>query len=347
MSDPNAAAVQKGTLADNSDRIVAFDRPIFISGLGRSGTTLILKLLDSHPQLLVIPVETLFFRKVLFALERDGMKAALAEIRTAMAPAAHLKTRTFSLDEFIDRVAARSPASSGEDLLKAMVVAYGDMTDQTGRIAWVEKTPGNHVYLPRMAAWLPKLKVIHMVRDPRAVFQSETEIKIKHPDREPITAEALAFKWLNGQALWETAPVPAPRRLLLRYESLVADPRAEMTRVANFLEIAWSDTLLQPTTLGEEWLGNAFDKQRNLSGTVREADERWRDLLAFEDIATIEALCGAFMSRAGYDLISGPGVQHQAGYKPAPGLRMALGEYSRSLGRLERVLPVSPEGGIA
>jgi hypothetical protein len=44
---------------------------------------------------------------------------------------------------------------------------------------------------------------------------------------------------------------------VLRYEALVAESRVTMEDVADFLDIAWSDVLLEPTMLGEPWAGNS------------------------------------------------------------------------------------------
>ena len=38
------------------------DRPVFIGGHPKSGTSLLRSLVDSHPQLVVYPEETMFFR---------------------------------------------------------------------------------------------------------------------------------------------------------------------------------------------------------------------------------------------------------------------------------------------
>ncbi|MGE5223096.1 MAG: sulfotransferase, partial [Omnitrophica WOR_2 bacterium] len=41
------------------------DRPVFICGHPKSGTSLLRSLLDSHPQVIVYPEETSFFRRYL------------------------------------------------------------------------------------------------------------------------------------------------------------------------------------------------------------------------------------------------------------------------------------------
>ncbi len=57
------------------------DRPLFICGHPKSGTSLLKALLDNHPQLVVYPEETVFFRRYLpLAQEKEfAEKIALAD----------------------------------------------------------------------------------------------------------------------------------------------------------------------------------------------------------------------------------------------------------------------------
>src|SRR4029077_6571241 len=55
---------------------VPFDqRACFIAGAAKSGTTLLVSLLDSHPQLLVMPQDTAYFATVLTKYGRRGRRA--------------------------------------------------------------------------------------------------------------------------------------------------------------------------------------------------------------------------------------------------------------------------------
>jgi hypothetical protein len=45
------------------------DHPVFICGHPKAGTSLVRSILDSHPQLIVYPEETVFFRRYLPGIE--------------------------------------------------------------------------------------------------------------------------------------------------------------------------------------------------------------------------------------------------------------------------------------
>ena len=51
------------------------ERACFIAGAAKSGTTLLVSLLDSHPELLVMPQDTAYFPTVLTKYRGAGRRA--------------------------------------------------------------------------------------------------------------------------------------------------------------------------------------------------------------------------------------------------------------------------------
>ena len=54
------------------------EKPVFICGHPKSGTSLLRSMLDNHPELIVYPEETYFFRKFLPMSEGSTLKEQLA-----------------------------------------------------------------------------------------------------------------------------------------------------------------------------------------------------------------------------------------------------------------------------
>jgi hypothetical protein len=96
-----------------------------------------------------------------------------------------------------------------------------------------------HVYaLSRSTAF--ETRVVHLVRDARGVAYSNTKQVVRQGSRgdRPFRIKQRPWK-LSVRWTWINLSSHALRRLgvavlSLRYESLVADPRAELTRVARF-----------------------------------------------------------------------------------------------------------------
>jgi hypothetical protein len=277
--------------------IVDEERAVFITGLGRSGSTLLLKLFDGHPELLTIPVETLFFREILPALEERGREAALARLAELMVPATRIPGRPLDAAAYVEAVRAElGDEAAGEALLRAVVRAYGRATGQVGRAAWVEKTPRNEMYRERITAWFAAAKFVNIVRDPRGVYQSH----LKSRKYVPAPVEVIAKAWVGGFERFR-ALQGGSACALVRYEDLVTDPAGEMRRLAAFVGVGWSEALLAPTEHGVAWRGNSFDPAENVSPEVRRAGvDSWRTALEAADVAAIERICGEAMAALGY-----------------------------------------------
>src|SRR5207244_6788355 len=107
----------------------------FIAGHAKSGTTLLVALLDNHPQLLVLPEETAYFPTVLTKYAPRGRRAqfdyltkqSLANVLFG-GPCKWGKRNysTFPREEFLKAFegAAFDPRNAQEDLLVLMVKAY-------------------------------------------------------------------------------------------------------------------------------------------------------------------------------------------------------------------------------
>jgi len=110
-------------------------RACFIAGQAKSGTTLLVALLDNHPQLLVLPEETAYFPTVLTKYAPRGRRAqfdyltkqSLANVLFG-GPCKWGKRNysTFPREEFLKAFegAAFDPRNAQEDLLVLMVKAY-------------------------------------------------------------------------------------------------------------------------------------------------------------------------------------------------------------------------------
>src|SRR5438874_8737130 len=136
-------------------------RACFIAGQAKSGTTLLVALLDGHPELLVLPEETAYFPTVLTKYAPRGRRAQFDYLTKQSlsnvlfgGPCKWGKRSyaTFPREKFLQTFerAAFDPANAEEDLLVLMVKAYAATLQRpldTIR-CWVEKTPANRNHVP-------------------------------------------------------------------------------------------------------------------------------------------------------------------------------------------------------
>jgi hypothetical protein len=291
------------------------DRPVFICGHPKSGTSLLRSLLDSHPQLVVYPEESGFFRRYLPASHGLSLEAKLTLANERLI---HIFTwnstnpppsqagfpgRDYSHISFeaVQQAMRQSLAAQGcrhdGDLLSAAVLAYGQvsghLTEATCR--WVEKTQYDERYAGQIFAWWPQARCIHIVRDPRDNFVSYHR---KHPE---WSAEVFAWSWVNStqMGMQNVARYGALRYWLLRYEDLAQQPAETLRELCHFLEIEDHPSLHAPTRGGAAWQGNSMFAERFDEISSAPLD-RWKVELPAEEAGVIAALARPEMKRLGY-----------------------------------------------
>ena len=288
----------------------------FICGHPKSGTSLILTLLDSHPQLIVYPEESHFFRRFndqAVDLEIEDEKLLAQELilhiftwnQDAPPPSqAGFPDRDYSNVDY-ERVCAAFAqflVDSGNEhhqVLSSAILAYGEVTRQLSPLSrrWVEKTPYNENFAEDIFSWWPEAKCIHVMRDPRDNY---TSYRRKQPD---WSATSFARSWhQSAQAGWRNQEhYGEDRYLIMRYEDLLEQPEQSIAAICKFLCISDDPILRRPTRSGQIWGGNSMFDER-FDGISRNPIGRYKDRLSQEDIATLEAALFPDMERFGYVL---------------------------------------------
>lgn len=284
------------------------DHPIFICGHPKAGTSLLRSIFDSHPQLVVYPEETIFFRRYLpqasgqdLNTQIDLARAFLIHIftwdRSAPPPSQagypdrdYAKIAFEEVSQAMEQIARQDYRHTG-DILAASVLAYGkicgELTSDTRR--WVEKSPYNEYYTQQIFAWWPAARCIHVLRDPRDNYAS---YRRKHPDWQP---EFFAANWKRSTkaGLSNQERFGAQRYRLVRYEDLVTTPREQIEALVDFLGIDWDPSLTAPTRAGEQWQGNSMFANQFQQISAAPIG-RWQKNLTTRDAAVIEVLSAPF-----------------------------------------------------
>jgi hypothetical protein len=102
---------------------------------------------------------------------------------------------------------------------------------------WAEKTPENIYLIKYFIKAFPESKIIHIVRDARDVIDSL--IKRGH------SLESAADVWLSSIA--SIQPFVNNKNVYeVKYENLVLNPKDEIKKIFNFLNIEYEDEVLKP-----------------------------------------------------------------------------------------------------
>jgi tetratricopeptide (TPR) repeat protein len=211
------------------------DRPVFILGMPRSGTTLVEQILASHP----------------------GVHGA-GELPLVSQLAARLPAAGESLAE------ALSP-----DRLASLGAEYAARIDALApRAARVtDKMPGNYLYAGLIHAMLPNARIVHCVRDPLDTCLSCWETRFAQGVAFAYDQRELGLHHRGYQRLmrhWR-AVLPADRFIEVRYEDVVADLEGQTRRLLDVCALPWDGACLEfHQTRREVWTASASQVRRPL-----------------------------------------------------------------------------------
>jgi hypothetical protein len=280
--------------------------PIFITGLPRSGTTLLAAMLGAHPRLVCGP-ETYFFHCLAGVSARalcrhaDWPKAAvdfLFSIRYVgeSMPANFGLTRR-ELTETLGRLEPSIPS-----ILSGMLDLY---TQRQGKQRWVEKTPPHLLCTAEIRKYYPESLIIRIVRDPRDNARSQMGLPLG-----PATM-------LQGLAYWRRYDeLSAPffevdsRCHTLRYEDLVREPESTLRELCRAIGEDFDPAMLDTSKSAS--LVNAANEPYKAKVAERvdaSRAEAWRESFSEDELRLAEACVGDRLRPYGYSVL-GFGFSH-------------------------------------
>jgi hypothetical protein len=290
----------------------------FIAGQAKSGTTLLVSLLDGHSQLLAFPEETFFYPALERGYRKRGREAQIEYLlekslaRFILDPSLNggggRDYSGFPREKLRERFLelAQAPENADRNLLVLLVQAYGEMAecDFEKLTNWVEKTPGNRDFLNAILADFPRAKVLLTMRDPRAVLAARLQ-RVRE-NFEKRRGELHVFDNVRNWRVAATVAVGWRARVetlqVVRFEKMLAETEATMREVAVFLGIQFEESLLVPTKAGKDWSGNSATKQ-SFKEVSTEPIDRWRGYLTEREVGWVEYHCGDLMEALGYERV--------------------------------------------
>ena len=284
-------------ISDDHRRIAA--APLMIVGAPRSGTTWLQRLLLSDPRCCGSQ-ESHFFVSFGRVLRDFDIKA------TAHRP--HGLAAYWTRAELVGEIR--------ELWVRMTRVCTAERPDAT---MLVDKTPDHAVWIDVISEILPAARVLHVVRDSRAVCASLISAgwKAWGAGWAPTRASAAADIWMTHVAAAEQAGATlGPTRFLrVRYEDLHAEPLVELRRIWGFLGLSCDDATLETiaarNTIDQQARpgADAIPVSGELSGEIaREPDgffrsgspDAWKRELGPIQKLRIWRKTGALMQRLGY-----------------------------------------------
>ncbi|NND01355.1 MAG: sulfotransferase [Acidimicrobiia bacterium] len=261
-----------------------------ILGTPRSGTTVVQRLL-ADCRGISVPQETHFFSVFVPTRKWQSPPLSAADLRSHLTAYADMDISPLpgsEVDAVIESLDGR--ASTVFDLFAAVVRHLSGFDDIVG-----EKTPHHLLWWRQLATAYPSLRFIWVIRDPRAVVESN----VRMPWGMDSVAANAAMWSADQRQLSASALALGKRMRLVRYEDVVANPDETRIVLAQHVGLDGSPAI-EPARLEQLATARETWKDAVVSPIVRNRNELWRDKLDGRSIAIVEAICGAEMEAHGY-----------------------------------------------
>lgn len=263
--------------------------PIVIGGCGRSGTTLMRVILDSHSQIACGPESNVFPSPNKLNPGSEGAAKLARKFDLGAREMDELLRSSATRAEFADRF-------------------FDEYRRRAGKPLWADKTPRNVQVLPWIFEHFPRARFVHVVRDGRDVVCSLRT----HPRHRVVDGQIVQLdtwnpleecigRWVRdvGEGLaWRGDP----RYYELGYENLVTRTEDTLRGLFDFLELPWEPAVLsfhrvQSGSRDPIKFAQNPEATRPLQSS---SIGRWQRDLSETDLAHVQRECGPLLRTLGY-----------------------------------------------
>lgn len=219
---------------------------LLIGGAGSSGTTLLRKLLDRHPDVYCGPEWYVFYNPGIYPafakltrVQREVLiTSGFTQLPGLQPPRLGWEKtpgQEMALAYFVHPKHRRSTSVTTESLLARALRAsdfwdfasslFGHLARSRGKRLWAEKTPINCRAYGAFLDAHPQNRCIHLVRDGRDVALSLM--------KRGFAMSGAVDRWVRDTASY-LPHAQHPRLMLVRFDDLVREPLAQFTRILEF-----------------------------------------------------------------------------------------------------------------
>lgn len=300
---------------------VNLEKPIFIIGVGRSGTTLLMTMLNAHSRICFPPEATFLHRYLCRPKAHKKIKKDKSQLFNLLNEDSNFKRLKMKAEDVLDNM-NNDWNLKGYYLNMLRKYAISKRKNFIG-----DKYPRNLELLPEMKYLFPNAYIIHIIRDPRDVIASRLKTwwgqRRNFISHIGITREMLKLASEQGRKLF------GERYYELRYEDLLTNTEIKLKEICEKIGVPYEKNMLNfkksaSEIVQEEELAH---KAYNLKPLIHNNVSKWKKELSHIEIILIEAGCGSNIKKYGY----------QKKYKSLPTIFVPLNIIYIFFGQLFRI----------
>lgn len=273
-------------------------RPVFVLGCARSGTTLLYSMLLAAGGFAVYRKETHFYDLLprFPDLTTDGSRQRFMKefLRGYLGKLPGMEVEPFA------RAALEQCTNSADFLPRFM---DGIARDQRAE-RWIEATPAHLLHMDEIKTAVPDALFVHVIRDGRDCAMSNASqgwiATLPWDKSRTLGVAALYWEWMlrRGRAFGSANP---DRYLEVRFEDLMADPRATLARIGRFIDHDLDYDRIEQNPVHSMKNPNTSFRDERKRGDFNPVG-RWKTRCSPEDVQLCERLVGPFLQELGYVL---------------------------------------------
>ncbi len=325
---------------------------LFVSGIFRSGTTLCTRAMDAHPQINLVyqPFTPLFkmWRNLYFKQfvatdfdndlpmgvdwlhsneDREKFNAMAMRVYFNKEMIGLLKTQlleNMSLPDQHEKPQSISkllnciePGNAEKLLRQLMEFVHLSSPDSRTLIVGAKEIWSEEFFGPIMR--LSDFKVVHLLRDPRAVVASRNSGRIlaNATNRRKYPILFILKSWRRS-VQYRNRFLGDSSYTSILYEDIVLKSEENFRELCKWLQIEFDESMCNPSLyrdgMGFPWNSNStFKSAREFNST---SISQWEKVLSDQEIGVIEFICGAEMDELGYErTVEEPSVEQFLEYE--------------------------------
>jgi Sulfotransferase family len=297
---------------------------VFVVGCPRSGTTLLRRMLDAHPELAITP-ETHWIPERLehgIGVTPDGF--ATPELVSSLVESPKFKRTGLQRSELESLLQTGAPVPYA-DFGRGFFDLYGRVV---GKPLVGDKVPGYVRSLPLLHELFPDARFVHLIRDGRDValsavaWRRASKLAARHSTWKAHPVPTAAHWWERHVRSGREAGASLGPGMYheVRYEALIADPATETESLCAFLELPFEAAMLRFYEGRRRHQPGLSAKKAWLPPTPGLRD--WKKEMSAEDVERFEAVAGNLLDELGYQ---------RAVPRPSAGARSLAGEIRSAL----------------
>ena len=274
------------------------DPHVFIVGCARSGTTLLHRIVDAHPQIAITP--EMHWISHYFKNQNRLVTPELVSELTE-----HKRFAQFEIprEEFEGLLGSGEPVPY-PTFLNRVFGLYGKIKNKP---LVGNKTSGYVRRIPTLHALWPEAKFVHIIRDGRDVCLSvlhwnkaeRTAGRYASWEEDPVSTTALWWERKVRKGREDGAALGPGLYHETLYEDLVDNPERECKRLCEFLGVPYDDAMLRFHEGRERVEPGRGAKSAWLRVTSGLRD--WRTQMCAGDVERFEAAVGDLLEELGYE----------------------------------------------